>query len=154
MKINTKKLFFLAGPCVIESEKLCLTVATTLAKLADRHGVSIVFKASYDKANRTSGKSFRGLGRDQGLAVLAKVRARSGLPVVTDIHTPDDAAAVAEVVDGILEQTDRSSGRSRSYRQDRQCQEGPIHGARRHALFIREGRQEDVAYRTRNLLRI
>lgn len=91
--------FFIAGPCVIESEKLCLAVAERLAALKARHQVDIIFKASYDKANRTSGASFRGLGFDAGLEVLAKVHRESGLPVLTDIHTAVDVPAVAQAVD-------------------------------------------------------
>ena len=74
------RLILIAGPCVIESEKLCLQVASALKKTCDRLGVFYVFKASYDKANRTSAKSFRGPGLEEGLAVLAKVRARVGVP--------------------------------------------------------------------------
>ncbi|MBD3241051.1 MAG: 3-deoxy-8-phosphooctulonate synthase [Chitinivibrionales bacterium] len=96
---RSTKPFFVAGPCVIESESLCLTVASALAELAERLSVDVVFKASYDKANRTSVDSFRGIGRREGLAVLAKVKKATGLPVLTDIHTPDEAAEAAEVVD-------------------------------------------------------
>jgi len=93
------RLVLIAGPCVIESERLCLEVASTLKRACERLGVFYVFKASYDKANRTSGKSFRGPGLDAGLAVLAKVRKRVGVPVLTDIHTEAQAAAVARVAD-------------------------------------------------------
>src|ERR1035438_1004140 len=81
--LNTPgRLILIAGPCVIESEKLCLQVASALKKLCDRLGVAYVFKASFDKANRTSAKSFRGPGLEEGLGVLAKVRARVGVPVL------------------------------------------------------------------------
>jgi len=93
------RLTLIAGPCVIESEKLCLQVAATLKRTCDRLGVFYVFKASYDKANRTSSKSFRGLGLESGLAVLAKVRAQIGVPVLTDLHTEDQAEAAAQVAD-------------------------------------------------------
>ncbi len=93
------RLILIAGPCVIESEKLCLEVAATLKRACKRLGVFYVFKASYDKANRTSAKSFRGPGLDAGLAVLAKVRARVGVPVLTDIHTEAQAAPAARVAD-------------------------------------------------------
>ena len=93
------RLFLIAGPCVIESEKLCLRVASALKKTCDRMGVFFVFKASYDKANRTSAKSFRGPGLEEGLAVLADVRARVGVPVLTDVHTEAQATAAARVVD-------------------------------------------------------
>ena len=89
----------IAGPCVIESEQLCLRVAAFLKKTCDKAGVSYVFKASYDKANRTSGKSFRGPGTETGLKVLAKVRDQIGVPVLTDVHTESQVAAAAEVVD-------------------------------------------------------
>jgi 2-dehydro-3-deoxyphosphooctonate aldolase (KDO 8-P synthase) len=92
-------LAIIAGPCVIESETLCLEVAEAFFKIAVRTGVLPIFKASFDKANRTSVESFRGLGMDEGLKVLAKVRREVGLPVLTDIHLPDQAAPVAEVVD-------------------------------------------------------
>jgi len=98
--LNTPgRLILIAGPCVIESEKLCLQVAAALKRTCDRLGIFYVFKASYDKANRTSSKSFRGPGLDEGLAVLAKVRARIGVPVLTDVHTEAQAGAAARVAD-------------------------------------------------------
>lgn len=100
-EIRTDRLFFIAGPCVIESESLCLETADALASLAAKHGVPLIFKASYDKANRTSGSSFRGIGKEQGLAVLERVRMDTGLPVITDVHVPADIREVAEVVDAI-----------------------------------------------------
>ena len=93
------RLILIAGPCVIESEKLCLQVASVLKRACDRIGVFYVFKASYDKANRTSSNSFRGPGLEQGLAVLAKVRGRVGVPVLTDVHTEAQTAAAARVAD-------------------------------------------------------
>jgi 2-dehydro-3-deoxyphosphooctonate aldolase (KDO 8-P synthase) len=93
------RLILIAGPCVIESEKLCLQVASVLKRACDRIGVFYVFKASYDKANRTSSNAFRGPGLEQGLAVLAKVRARVGVPVLTDVHTEAQTAAAARVAD-------------------------------------------------------
>jgi 2-dehydro-3-deoxyphosphooctonate aldolase (KDO 8-P synthase) len=93
------RLVLIAGPCVIESEQLCLEVASALKRACDRLGVFYIFKASYDKANRTSGKSFRGPGLEEGLAVLAKVRKRVGVPVLTDIHTEAQAAPAARVAD-------------------------------------------------------
>lgn len=89
----------IAGPCVIESEQLCLQVASALKRACDRMGVFYVFKASYDKANRTAATSFRGPGLDAGLAVLAKVRARVGVPILTDIHTEAQAVPAAQVAD-------------------------------------------------------
>ena len=93
------RLILIAGPCVIESEKLCLRVASALKQACERLGVFYVFKASYDKANRTSAKSFRGPGLEEGLAVLAEVRARVGVPILTDVHTEAQAVAAARMVD-------------------------------------------------------
>jgi len=89
----------ISGPCVIESEQLCLDVAGEVARIARDFGVLAIFKASYDKANRTRLDSFRGPGREKGLEILAKVRKEIGVPVLTDIHLPEDAQPVAEVVD-------------------------------------------------------
>ena len=92
-------MLLIAGPCVVESEALCLRIAGALAKTCRKLGISYVFKASFDKANRTSGKSFRGPGLEEGLRVLAKVRDRFGLPVLTDVHTEAQAAVAGEVAD-------------------------------------------------------
>jgi len=92
-------LAFVMGPCVIESEAHAIDTAVALAAIAKRVGVPLIFKASFDKANRTSIKSFRGPGLVEGLKVLAKVKARTSLPILTDIHEPDQAAAAAAVVD-------------------------------------------------------
>ena len=89
----------IAGPCVIESRELALEVAEQVKAIADRLGIHAIFKASFDKANRSSGGSFRGPGVEAGLAVLAEVKQRFGLPVLTDIHESQQAAPVAEVVD-------------------------------------------------------
>ena len=90
-------LLWICGPCVIESHDHTLGVAETLRKYADELGLQLVFKASFDKANRTSGKSFRGVGLDKGLKILDAVRRRTGLPVTTDIHEVHQAAPAAEV---------------------------------------------------------
>jgi 2-dehydro-3-deoxyphosphooctonate aldolase (KDO 8-P synthase) len=92
-------LLWIAGPCVIESRDHTLGVARELARVADRLGLPLIFKASFDKANRSSGKSFRGLGMDEGLRVLADVKRETGLPVTTDVHETIQVAPVAEVVD-------------------------------------------------------
>lgn len=92
-------LAVIAGPCVIESEDLCLEVGTTVKKWAAALKMPYVFKASFDKANRTSVKSFRGPGIDKGLEILASVKSRLGVPVLTDIHEPWQAKPAAEVVD-------------------------------------------------------
>ena len=89
----------IAGPCVIESRDLAFEVAERVKAITDRLGIRYVFKASFDKANRSSGRSFRGPGVEQGLAVLAAVKQQLGLPVLTDIHESQQAAPVAEVVD-------------------------------------------------------
>lgn len=94
-----ERLLVIAGPCVIESESLTLFIAERLRESLRDLPVSLVFKASFDKANRTSGGSFRGLGMTEGLRVLAKVRASVGLPVTTDIHESSQAQPVAEVCD-------------------------------------------------------
>ena len=87
----------IAGPCAIESESLCLRVAETLVAIAGRLDVQLVFKASFDKANRTSATSYRGPGMADGLDVLAKVHREHGLPVTTDVHLPEQAASAGEV---------------------------------------------------------
>lgn len=94
-----RPLLFIAGPCVIESEQLVLGVAHSLAELADREQLPLVFKSSFDKANRTSVDSYRGPGLDAGLAILARVRQATGLPVLTDVHEPHQAEAAAQVCD-------------------------------------------------------
>jgi len=92
-------LLVIAGPCVIQTQDLCLRIAEALAVLASRLPIQVVFKASYDKANRTSASSFRGPGIDDGLAVLERVRRETGLPVTTDVHLPEQAAAAGQVCD-------------------------------------------------------
>ena len=93
------RFFVIAGPCVLESRDLALSTAGFLAGVAERLSLDLVFKSSFDKANRTAADSFRGPGLDTGLAWLAEVKRATGLPVLTDIHLPDQAAAVAEVAD-------------------------------------------------------
>ena len=92
-------LTLIAGPCVIESRELALEIAEQVKAITDRLGIRYIFKASYDKANRSSGGGFRGPGVSGGLEVLAEVKQRFGLPVLTDIHESHQAAPVAEVVD-------------------------------------------------------
>jgi len=96
---SPRQLFLIAGPCVIENEKLCLKVASSLKATCAKAGIFYVFKASFDKANRTSAKSFRGPGLEDGLKVLAKVRAEFEVPILTDVHNEVQASAAAEVVD-------------------------------------------------------
>jgi 2-dehydro-3-deoxyphosphooctonate aldolase (KDO 8-P synthase) len=96
---SSQRLILIAGPCAIENESLCLRVAEPMRRTCQKLGVTYVFKASYDKANRTSGKSFRGPGPEAGLKVLAKVRAEADVPVLTDVHSEAQAKAAAEVAD-------------------------------------------------------
>jgi 2-dehydro-3-deoxyphosphooctonate aldolase (KDO 8-P synthase) len=91
--------FVIAGPCVIESRDMCLRIAHELKAVCSKLGVPYVFKASFDKANRTSVKSYRGPGLEEGLNVLAAVKKAEDVPILTDIHDPQQAAAVAEVAD-------------------------------------------------------
>ncbi|MBI4996133.1 MAG: 3-deoxy-8-phosphooctulonate synthase [Rhodocyclales bacterium] len=94
-----RPLFLIAGPCVAESQQLCLDIAGQMKEVCASLGMPYIFKASYDKANRSSSKSFRGLGIDEGLAILAEVKRQIGVPVLTDVHAEDEVAAVAAVVD-------------------------------------------------------
>jgi 2-dehydro-3-deoxyphosphooctonate aldolase (KDO 8-P synthase) len=94
-----RPLVLIAGPCVIESEPHATELAVQLAEMARRAGVPFIFKASYDKANRTSGRSFRGPGLDEGLRILAAIKARCRVPILTDIHEPSHARVVADVAD-------------------------------------------------------
>ena len=92
-------LFLIAGPCVIESRQMALDTAGQLKEICAKLGLNFIYKSSYDKANRSSGKSFRGLGMDTGLAILADVKQQIGVPVLTDVHAENEIAAVASVVD-------------------------------------------------------
>jgi 2-dehydro-3-deoxyphosphooctonate aldolase (KDO 8-P synthase) len=94
-----RSLFVIAGPCAIESEALALTTAEQLRRIADRLGLFLIYKSSFDKANRSSGASFRGPGLEEGLRILEKVRNETGLPVLTDVHTEGQVNSVADVVD-------------------------------------------------------
>ncbi|OHC67266.1 MAG: 3-deoxy-8-phosphooctulonate synthase [Rhodocyclales bacterium RIFCSPLOWO2_02_FULL_63_24] len=94
-----RTLFLIAGPCVIESRQMALDTAGTLKEICASLGVPFIYKSSYDKANRSSGKSFRGLGMEQGLDILAEVKQQIGVPVLTDVHAEHEVAAVAAVVD-------------------------------------------------------
>ncbi len=94
-----RPFFLIAGPCVIESEALQMDVAGQLKDITASLGIRFVFKSSFDKANRSSGTTFRGPGREKGLEILAKVKRELGVPVLTDVHTEDDILAAAKVVD-------------------------------------------------------
>jgi 2-dehydro-3-deoxyphosphooctonate aldolase (KDO 8-P synthase) len=94
-----KPLFLIAGPCVVESEQLQMDVAGQLKEMTAELGIPFIFKSSYDKANRSSGKSFRGPGMEKGLEILAKVRKVLGVPVLTDVHTAEEVPTVVQFVD-------------------------------------------------------
>ena len=91
--------FLIAGPCVIESEDMAMRTSEAIKAITDELGIHFIYKSSFDKANRTSGKSFRGPGLDEGLKILAKVKRELGVPVLTDVHEKEQVSAVAEVVD-------------------------------------------------------
>ena len=92
-------IFLIAGPCVIESEQLALDTAGQLKEITDRLGIPFIYKSSFDKANRSSGTSFRGLGVDEGLRILAETKRQIGVSVLTDVHEDTDMNQVADVVD-------------------------------------------------------
>lgn len=94
-----RPFFLLAGPCVLEGEQMAIDIAGHLKEVTGELGIPYVFKASYDKANRTSGKSFRGPGMEEGLRILEEVRRQVGVPVITDVHTEAEVPAVAAVAD-------------------------------------------------------
>ena len=96
---NDAPLFCMAGPCALESRAQALEVSAALKEIFAEAGVSFIYKSSFDKANRSSGASFRGVGMAEGLSILADVRESVGVPVLTDVHTPEQAAPVAEVAD-------------------------------------------------------
>jgi 2-dehydro-3-deoxyphosphooctonate aldolase (KDO 8-P synthase) len=100
-RVGGPELLIVAGPCVVESAEMCLTVASKLKELTAARGLPFVFKASYAKANRSSGGSFTSLPGHQGLDALARVKVELGVPVITDVHEEGDVAAVAEVVDAL-----------------------------------------------------
>jgi len=94
-----RPFFLIAGPCVIESRQLQVDVAGKLKEICASLGIAFIFKSSYDKANRSSGASFRGLGMDEGLKILGEVKKQVGVPILTDVHTTEEVKPVAEVVD-------------------------------------------------------
>ncbi len=94
-----RPFFLIAGPCVVESEQLAMDTAGQLKELTGRLGIPFIYKSSFDKANRSSGQSFRGLGVDEGLRILSEVKKQVGVPVLTDVHEDTDMQAVASVVD-------------------------------------------------------
>ena len=96
---NQQPLFLIAGPCVIESEQLIMHTAETLKKISQRLNIGLIFKSSFDKANRTSANAFRGLGIEQGLSILNRVKEQFNLPILTDVHEDSPLNEVANVVD-------------------------------------------------------
>ena len=94
-----KPLFLIAGPCVVESRQMAIDTAQSLKEITASIGMPFIYKSSYDKANRSSGKSYRGLGMDKGLEILAEVKRKVGVPVLTDVHDKEDVAEVAAAVD-------------------------------------------------------
>lgn len=96
---NSRNLFLISGPCVVESEKLCMDIARKIKKITEELNIPYIFKASYKKANRSSGESFRSIGVQQSLDILAKVREKIGVPVLTDIHSEIEASIAADYVD-------------------------------------------------------
>jgi 2-dehydro-3-deoxyphosphooctonate aldolase (KDO 8-P synthase) len=94
-----KPFFLIAGPCVVESEQLQIDTAGTLKEITTELGIPFIFKSSYDKANRSSGKTFRGPGMDEGLRILSEVKKQLGLPILTDVHTEQEVPTVAGIVD-------------------------------------------------------
>ncbi len=96
---DPSRLFIIAGPCVIESAELCLTIGALVKRVCDSLGLTYIFKASFDKANRSSNASFRGPGMTEGLAILGRVKRELGVPVLADVHEPDQVRDVAKVVD-------------------------------------------------------
>lgn len=99
MRLGDGNFFLIAGPCVIENEDLVLKTAEQIARIAAAHRIPLIFKSSYDKANRTAVGSFRGIGMEEGLKILQKVKEKIGVPVLSDVHGPEEATAAAEVLD-------------------------------------------------------
>jgi 2-dehydro-3-deoxyphosphooctonate aldolase (KDO 8-P synthase) len=94
-------MFLIAGPCVIETKQICLDIANRLADISSNTGIGVIYKASFDKANRSSASSFRGPGLEKGLDILDAVRKQTKLPIMTDVHLPEQAEKVAKVVDAL-----------------------------------------------------
>ena len=105
-----KPFFLISGPCVVESEQLQMDVAGHLKEITSALGIPFIFKSSYDKANRSSGTSFRGPGMDRGLEILAKVKRELQLPILTDVHSEAEIPAVAKVVDVLQAPETRTRG--------------------------------------------
>ena len=131
---NGNPLVIIAGPCVVESRELALKVARDAKKITEKLGLPYIYKSSYKKANRTSAKSFVGIGMDQALKILDEVKRELDLPILTDIHSETEVEAASEVADvpsnsGVPLQTDRSFASRRKNWEGCKYKEGPIHGA-------------------------
>ncbi len=160
---GSQPLFVIAGPCVIENEAHTRMIAQRLAEITAAAGLHFIFKASYDKANRTSISSYRGPGMKDGLAILQRIKQSLGVPVLTDIHAVEQAGPVAEICDVIqipaflCRQTDMlvAAGRTGARRQS---QEGPVRLAvgngQRGGKNREHGQRENRAHRARQLLRL
>src|SRR5262245_50375455 len=94
-----RELFLIAGPCVIESEEHALMMAQEIARITARLNLRLIFKASYDKANRSSARSYRGMGMAEGLKILRRIKQQVGVPIITDVHESSQVPAAAEVAD-------------------------------------------------------
>ena len=135
LRFPADRLFLIAGPCVVENDALHLRVAETLARLAEWVPGGVIFKASFDKANRSNPGAERGPGLHEGLAALERVRAETGLPVLTDVHLPEQCAAAAQVVDvlqipGLSLPPDRPARGGRRHRQAGEREEGAVDASR------------------------
>ena len=130
------ELGLIAGPCVIESLDHALFMAESLKKVSSQAGINMIYKSSFDKANRSSISSFRGLGIEEGLFILQKVKSETGLPVITDIHEPAQASAISEVADVIqipaflCRQTDLLSAAAKT---------GKVVNVKNSITFLRDG---------------
>ena len=162
--VGSGSLFLIAGPCVIESEAHARKMADAIQRITSDLKVPYIFKASYDKANRTSVKSFRGPGLKDGSTILRRIAESTGLPVLTDVHEPSHCEIAAEGVGcspdpRIPLPPDRPARRRRQNRPRHQCEEGPVRRSRRHAACRREGRLHRdntriSPYRARRQLRL
>ena len=160
---NALPLALIAGPCALESRAHALEMAAALKEIAGRVGVGLVYKTSFDKANRTSAKSARGIGLDAALPIFAEIRDKLKIPVLTDVHDAEQCMRVARrgrraANPGLPVPADRSADRRRQNRKSRQRQEGPVPGALGHAERGRENhrrrKQQRAGDRARRVVRL
>ena len=123
---DSGNFLLLAGPCVVESEEMTFRVAAEVVRISDRYRIPLIFKSSYRKANRSRLDSFSGIGDGKALEILAAVREKYSVPVVTDIHSPEEARLAAQFDTCFSLQADRPSFGCRGYRQSGECQEGTV----------------------------